>query len=120
MKQQVPFSTLSTRQSRSEQMSALTNCPGSEEMLHLLTKRVGVELSHDDFRETFEEIYNFRLDLEKLPPHAREALSQFFDLVSRYSPLASDRIRYPGVYNDEKRVDEALEALREQLDIRAN
>lgn len=88
-----------------------------DEMRILLSRKLGEQISCDDFRQAYEELYNFRLDLSRLSGEESEALADFFDVVTRYSPIEQDRTKYPGTYRDEEQVGVALEALREKLGV---
>jgi hypothetical protein len=81
----------------------------------LLSVELGRNLSHNDFRIAFEELYNFQLNPDDYSDDEWDALSTLFDVVARYSPILSDRLLYPGTYRDEQEVEAAVAEARRKF-----
>lgn len=87
-----------------------------ELIFRLLSLRIGDEISHEEFRSRFEQLFNLELEKDEVSSAEHDALAELFDCVVWYSPFVEERQSIPN-YVGEDQVDAAVTRARAKLSI---
>ena len=92
---------------------------GRAELLRLLEKNLGDEITHREFCAAVESFYNFRLKQKDFSPEELAAIEALFDEVVWYSPYPEERKEVPH-YKGEDEIEAALSRARQALGLQAS
>jgi len=66
----------------------------------LLRQVVRGSVTAEEFSREFEHLWNFELNDAEFSTRDLDVLSDLFDIVAWYTPIAADRASYPGFKNE--------------------
>jgi hypothetical protein len=96
----------------------MANPQARELILKLLSLEPGRDLSYDDFRIRYEDLFNFELDKASVSKKEFQVFKRLFDKVVWYSPFPDERARIAN-YIGEPEMEAAVAEARRALKIRS-
>jgi hypothetical protein len=95
----------------------MSSANGRNKLIDLLSRRLGEELSYQDFCSEYEHTFNFDLEKESVTAGEFKILQALFDRIVWYSPFPDERSRIPN-YIGEHEVEQAVALARRELGLK--